>query len=198
MKRLLRCHCALSRPLRSVLYDFIFYHSNLKSFQALFIRLGVNAPFPNPIGHVINNSNTPAILIYSASTSVGLFAIELARIARTPSGQAYRVFATASPKSHTKLLASGVEAAFDYRSPTWPEDVLKASGGISAALDCISEDDTTAKISQTFVQSGGTIAVLRKAAWHQEGIKENVTAIYSAVWSGLGHEIAYNGMSSST
>ncbi|RDB21942.1 hypothetical protein Hypma_011010 [Hypsizygus marmoreus] len=168
---------------------------SLTAAQALFIRLGVNAPFPNPAAVDIDLKTTesPAILVYSASTSVGLFAVQLARIARTPEGKPYRVFATASLKNHAKLLERGVEAVFDYRSPTWPEDVRKASGGISAALDCISEDDSTAKISQTFVESGGTIAVLRKSAWHAEGIKDNVTPIYSAVWSGLGHEVVYNG-----
>ncbi len=167
-----------------------------KISQALFIRLGVNAPFPNPAAvDNLKTTESPAILVYSASTSVGRFAVELARIARTPEGKPYRVFATASLKNHAKLLERGVEAVFDYRSPTWPEDVRKASGGISSALDCISEDDSTAKISQTFVESGGTIAVLRKSAWHAEGIKDNATPIYSAVWSGLGHEVVYNGMS---
>ena len=114
------------------------------------------------------------------------------RITHTPSGKPYRIFVTANPKHHAKLLASGVEAAFDYRSKTWVEEVRKASGGISIAFDCISEGDSTAQISQTFGEPGGTIAVIRKAAWNKNGIKEGVTPIYSAVWSGLGHEIAYN------
>jgi NADPH:quinone reductase-like Zn-dependent oxidoreductase len=130
---------------------------------------------------------------YSASTSVGFFAIELTRASRSPSGKPYRIFATASKKNHPKLLSAGVEAVFDYRSETWPEDVRKASGGISYALDCISEDHSTAKVSQTYVESGGVVAVIRSSAWHKEGIRENVTPIYSAVWSGLGHEIVYNG-----
>lgn len=164
-----------------------------QGYQALFIRLGINAPFSNPVQGETSLAESPAILIYSASTSVGLFATELARVSRTPSGQRYRIFATASKKNHAKLLAAGVEAVFDYRSETWPEDVRRASGGISYALDCISEDDSTAKVSRTYVESGGIIAVIRKAAWHSEGVRENVTPVYSAVWSGLGHEIVYNG-----
>jgi len=87
----------------------------------------------------------------------------------------------------------GVEAVYDYRSPTWPEELRNASGGISYALDCISEDDSTAFISQTFVEDGGKIAVIRKSAWRKEGIRQNVIPLYGAAWSGLGHEIVYNG-----
>ncbi|KAG6873798.1 hypothetical protein C0995_011023 [Termitomyces sp. Mi166 len=166
---------------------------SLTAAQGLFIRLGLHAPFPNPVpseNELVGES--PAILIYSASTSVGLFAIELARIARTPSGKPYRIFATASEKHHQKLLDRGVEAVFDYHSPNWPEKVYKASGGIAGALDCISEDESTSKISETFVESGGRIAVIRSTAWFPYGFKDKVTAIYSAVWSGLGHEIHYN------
>lgn len=137
--------------------------------------------------------DSPTILIYSASTVVGLFAIELLRATCTPSGKHYRIFATANPKHHAKLLANGVEAAFDYRSRTWIEEVRRASGGISLAFDCISEDDSTAQISQTFVESGGTIAVVRNTTWNKDGIREGVTPIFSAVWVGLGHEISYNG-----
>ncbi|KAG5642720.1 hypothetical protein DXG03_002296 [Asterophora parasitica] len=164
----------------------------LTAAQALFIRLGLHAPFPHNSAEA-ELGDSPAILIYSAATSVGLLAVELARVARTASGKPYRIFATASEKHHQRLLDSGVDAVFDYRSPSWPEEVLKASGGISAALDCISEDDSTLKISHTFVESGGTIAVLRKSAWYPDGHKANVSAVYSAVWSGLGHDIYYNG-----
>ena len=115
------------------------------------------------------------------------------RISRTTSGKPYRIFVTANPKHHAKLLASGVEAAFDYRSKTWIEEVRKASGGISIAFDCIAEGDSTAQISQTFVEEGGSIVVARRVAWNKNGIREGVTPIYISVWRGLGHEITFSG-----
>ncbi|EEB95821.1 hypothetical protein MPER_05152, partial [Moniliophthora perniciosa FA553] len=84
-------------------------------------------------------------------------------------------------------------AVYDYRSPDWPERVLAASGGISYAVDCISEDETTAGISQTFRKGGGKIAVLRLQAWNKESVRPDVTPLYGAVWQGLGKEILYNG-----
>jgi len=161
--------------------------------QALFIRLEINAPFASPYQFVETFQHSPSILVYSGATSLGLFAIGLARNLRTRGGHPYRIFATASPKNHNKLLALGVEAVYDYRSPTWPEEVRHASGGISYAVDCISEDDSTALISQTFVKDGGKIAVVRKATWRKEGVRQNVIPVYGAVMSGLGNGILYNG-----
>lgn len=165
---------------------------SLTAAQALFIRLGINAPFPSPFSFPPEAASSPSILIYSAATSIGLYAIELIKLLHSAGRQTYRVFATASPKNHAKLLSLGVEAVFDYRSPTWIDDVRSASGGITYAFDCISEDDTTAHISQTFREGGGVIAVIRKTAWKKDGIRANVTPLYSAAWSGLGHEILYN------
>jgi NADPH:quinone reductase-like Zn-dependent oxidoreductase len=163
----------------------------------LSIRLEINAPFASPFQFIETFQNSPSILVYSGATSVGLFAIGLARNLRTGGGHPYRIFATASPKHHNKLLALGVEAVYDYRSPTWPKELLNASGGISYAVDCLSEDDSTALISQTFVEDGGKIAVVRKSSWRKEGVRQNVIPLYGAAWSGLANEILYNGKTAS-
>ncbi|KAG6815171.1 hypothetical protein H0H87_004430 [Tephrocybe sp. NHM501043] len=167
----------------------------LTAAQMLFITLGLKAPFHNPAKatHELKD-DSPAILIYSASTSVGIFAVELALIARTSEGKPYRIFATASPKHHEKLLKKGVAAVFDYRDPEWPAKVHKESGGIAAALDCIAEGDSTAKISHSFGDAGGPIAAVRGEAWSREGFKEGVTGIYTTVWVGLGHDLFYRGI----
>ncbi|KAG7439034.1 GroES-like protein, partial [Guyanagaster necrorhizus] len=157
---------------------------SLTAAQALFIRLRINAPFPSPFSFPPEATLASSILIYSAATSIGLYAIELIKLLHSAGGQTYRVFATASPRNHAKLLSLGVEAV---------DDVRNVSGGITHAFDCISEDDTTAHISQTFREGGGTIAVVRKAAWNKDGIRADVTPLYGAAWSGLGHEILYNG-----
>jgi len=164
---------------------------SLTAAQALFIRLEIPAPFDSPFKFP-PMTEPPAILVYSAATSLGLFTVELAKALKTPTGKSYRVFATASPKNHERLRALGVDGVFDYRSPTWVEDVRRASGGITHAVDCISEDETTAMISQTFVQTGGKIAVIRKSAWNKEGVRPDVIPLYGAAWVGLGHQIFYN------
>ncbi|CAA7264552.1 unnamed protein product [Cyclocybe aegerita] len=168
---------------------------SLTAAQALFIRLEINSPFPSPFRFDPPKLDTPAILVYSGATSVGLFAISLAKLLHTPAGHPYRIFATVSPRNREKLLDLGVEAAYDYYSSTWPEDLRRASGGISYAIDCISEDESTARISQAFVDGGGKIAVLRQSAWDKQCVREDVLPLYGAVWSGLGHEVFYNTLS---
>ncbi|KAE9394114.1 GroES-like protein [Gymnopus androsaceus JB14] len=157
---------------------------SLTAAQALFIRLELTPPFPSPYEFAPESLEAPTILIYSAATSLGLFTIGLANLLRTPAGNSYRIFATASSKHHFKLLALGVEA--------WPQRVKDASGGIHYVVDCISEDESTALISQTFSNTGGRIAVIRKSAWRKEGIRQDVTPLYGAAWAGLGKEIFYN------
>lgn len=170
---------------------FFIYRGPL--VQALFIRLEINPPFPSPFKFETSKSDSPALLVYSGATSLGLFTISLARLIRTPSDSPFRIFATASPKNHAKLLALGVEAVYDYRSLTWPDEIRKATnGGVDYAVDCISEDTSTARISQAFNDAGGKIAVIRKSAWFKEGVRKDVIPLYGAVCSGLGHEIIYN------
>jgi NADPH:quinone reductase-like Zn-dependent oxidoreductase len=170
----------------------------MKNFhQALFILLEINAPFASPYQFIETFQNSPSILVYSGATSVGLFTIGLARNLRTRGGHPYRIFATASPKNHNKLLALGVEAVYDHRSPTWPEELRKASGGISYAVDCLSEGDSTALISHTFVEDGGKIAVVRTTTWRKEGIRPNVIPLFGAAMSGLNKVVHYNGKAAS-
>lgn len=156
------------------------------------------SPFPNPFNHsLLQHERKPAILIYSGSTSLGLFAVQLAKLINPP----LTVLATASPANHALLLSLGADAVFDYRSPTWAADVKAATAGglgIDYALDCISEDATTGKISQCFVEVNGVaekrIAVIRKVAWDAGLVRKDVVPMYGAAWIGLGHEIIYNGV----
>ncbi|KZP34151.1 GroES-like protein [Athelia psychrophila] len=168
---------------------------SLTAAQALFIRLQLPAPFPGPFHHALpNHARKPALLIYSASTSLGLFAVQLAKLITPP----LTVIATASPANHALLRALGADAVFDYRSPTWAADVRAATAdglGIDYALDCISEDATTGQISQCFVggEAEKRIAVIRKVAWDASLVREDVSPLYGAAWTGLGHAIVYNG-----
>ncbi|TCD64944.1 hypothetical protein EIP91_003402 [Steccherinum ochraceum] len=162
--------------------------------QALFIRLKINAPFASNYTHAPETAESPAILIYSAATSLGLYVLELAKHLRTPAGKPYRIFATASPKNHAKLLKQGVDQIFDYRDPEWPARVKAASGGIKYGLDCISEGDSTAKISQTYVDEGGVITCFRPSDyWNKEVIREGVEGTFSVLYVGLGKEIVFLG-----
>jgi NADPH:quinone reductase-like Zn-dependent oxidoreductase len=121
-----------------------------------------------------------------------MYAVQLAKLARTAAGDRLQVYATASPHNHKLLKGLGADAVVDYRSPNWVEEVVRLSGGISYAFDCLSEGNSTGLISQTFVPEGGRIAVIRSAAYATSLIRDGVCAVYGAAWSGLGVELHYN------
>lgn len=74
------------------------------------------------------------VLISGAGGAVGLILSQLALRA------GWRVWATASPAHHQRLLASGVCAVFDYRDPDWQQQLVAALGPrrLHAAFDTIS------------------------------------------------------------
>ena len=171
----------------------------LTAAQALFDRLRLPPPFDFSESQFKPSEDNakPTLLIYSASTSLGLFTLELARLLRTPSGSPYNIIATASPKHHGKLKALGAHAVYDYNDAAWAEKVkAEWPHGIDYAVDCISEGPTTGTISQLFNTRPNVekrIAVIRAVAWDKEGVRSDVNPMYGAVWEGLGHEIVYNG-----
>jgi len=98
--------------------------------QGLFYRLDIPTPWsgsPAP--------NTP-ILIWAGSTAVGLFTIQLAKLA------GLRIATTASPRNHALLKSLGAEYVLHYDEDGVSEK-LKAwaepHGGFKHAFDTISE-----------------------------------------------------------
>lgn len=114
--------------------------------QALFYRLGLQKPW--------DQASTPAkpILIWAASTSVGLFAVALAKLANPEN----LVIATASPHNFALLRELGANAVFDYRDADVSAKIKKwveskgIEAGIEKAFDCFSEGGKSAAIFLRF------------------------------------------------
>ncbi|KAJ3523701.1 hypothetical protein NMY22_g11327 [Coprinellus aureogranulatus] len=161
---------------------------SLTAAQALYNRLQLPTPFPFSEFQLSKPPTVekPILLIYSASTSLGLYTLELARYLRTPSGNPFTVIATASPRNHEKLKALGADLVYDYNDTAWPDKVKKEyPQGIDYAVDCISEGPTTGVISQLFNNRPDTekrIAVIRAVAWDKASVRSDVKALYGAVW----------------
>lgn len=98
-------------------------------------------------------TDTP-ILIYSASTGAGLYAIQLAKLA------GLTVVATASPQSQEVVKQYGADAVFDYRSPTAVQDIIKAYPNIDRAMDGFSEGNSTQFCIDVIKNNGGKVVTL--------------------------------------
>lgn len=77
------------------------------------------------------------VLVTGGGSATGTYLIQLA-IKR-----GYRVWTTASPRQHNKLLKTGVAGVFDYHDATWQDALLKALDGrrLYAAIDNIGEQN---------------------------------------------------------
>ena len=105
----------------------------------------------------------PQILIWAGSSSVGLDAIHLAKLA------GYPVVTTASPHNHALLKSLGADAMFDYKDPDVSEKIMEwcetegyGRDGISIVLDTISTAGSTMLAAKALGASGGRIITLRE------------------------------------
>jgi NADPH:quinone reductase-like Zn-dependent oxidoreductase len=104
--------------------------------QALLQRMGL----PEPAAPAAAADALP-ILINGGASSVGLYAIQLAKLS------GLRVIATGS---NAELLRSyGADDVVDYKSPDWPEQVRALTGdNLLHAFDCVSEPDTVLPVAR--------------------------------------------------
>jgi NADPH:quinone reductase-like Zn-dependent oxidoreductase len=169
----------------------------LTAAQGLFYRLGIPLPpdFPTPsitpAAPAPLPIENPTVLVYAGSTSLGMYALQLARRA-LPTAQ---IIAVASPKHAAFLRAApyGADAVVDYRNDAWPEEVRAlAPHGVHYALDCISEGATVERVHATLGEEA-RLAVFRSPAGGGFPPDLRVPPVYGAVWEGLGHDVGYNG-----
>ena len=174
----------------------------LTAAQCLYYRLGLSAPFSYEGSRKTNTSSQHhlTVFIYSASTSVGLYAAQLIRLSSKVSNTPIRMFGAASPSHHPMLSSSPYEfaALVNYRDPDWPAQIhsLTSGQGVDFALDCISEGSSVAQVASVLAPRG-KMAVVRSRegkAWEVEEGTLPSEPLYGAVWEGLGEETEYQNM----
>ncbi|MCJ1312101.1 hypothetical protein MMC25_005775 [Agyrium rufum] len=180
----------------------------LTAAQALFYRMGLQAPFSWQGEFPADTSQKEPRLapekmlqffIYGASTSVGMYAAQLVRRFAEHTGREFRLLGAASPK-HFGMLKSEpycYTELVNYRDSDWPSHIKSLTGGVGIdyAYDCISEGSTVSNTAGTLA-AGGKIAVVRSRegqAWTAEYLPTEPS--YGAVWEGLGEDVQYQGMS---
>ncbi|KAL1845453.1 hypothetical protein Daus18300_014531 [Diaporthe australafricana] len=95
-----------------------------------------------------------AVFIYAGATSAGLYHIQIAKAA------GYTVVTTASRRSFDLVKKYGADAVFDYKSPTVAADIIKEYPGITKAVDCFSEGNSTSICAKVLKPSGGKVVTL--------------------------------------
>ncbi|KAF4987653.1 hypothetical protein FGRMN_10244 [Fusarium graminum] len=109
--------------------------------QALYLYLGFPESSETHMGREY-------FLVYGASTSVGLYAVQLGKLSN------FRVIAVASSKNHDLLNSLGAEITVDYHDSDWIDQVKKITRGqLKYALDNIAEGGTLEKVVATLTHS---------------------------------------------
>jgi NADPH:quinone reductase-like Zn-dependent oxidoreductase len=170
----------------------------LTAAQAIYGRLGLPSPFlTNPSTQPRNDYEITNVFIYGSSTSVGLYAAKLVRIAGEASGRPVRLIGAASSSKHEILRSKpySYDVLVDYRDPGWVKKVKDATNGkgIDLALDCISENKTVYNTHDTLAPSAKFAVIRGPVGGEYDPGLLKVEPAYGAVWEGLGVEVGYNG-----
>ncbi|KAF8579071.1 GroES-like protein [Ramaria rubella] len=153
--------------------------------QALHLRLKL------PVTTGSSNNDPIIIAINGASSSVGQYSVQLAKLAGC------KVIGTTSNANLEFVNSLGADITVDYRSPLYSVNLSRAATSFSPAsltmgLDCIAEGPTTKALTDAFAPTGGRCIVLRSSAWKVPQLRSDIQFVYTAVWSMLGVEIIYN------
>jgi NADPH:quinone reductase-like Zn-dependent oxidoreductase len=184
----------------------------LTAAQGIWYRMGLATPFPydreavlkeNPEWQQRTTNNldeleTINVLVYSASTSVGLYAAQMARLGAKASGKKIKLFGTASKARWDFLKAEpyAYDYLVDYRDKDWAQQIKQHSGdvGIHYAYDGLSEGESVTLVASTLARNG-KMAIVRSregGAWKADNLP--IEPVYGAVWEGLGEEVQYQGL----
>ncbi|SCV47010.1 related to toxD gene [Fusarium fujikuroi] len=169
----------------------------LTAAQALFGRLGLPSPFSlAPQATSGGDTKITNLFIYGSSTSVALYAAQLARIAARVSGTSIHLIGAASSSKHEMLRNEpySYNVLVDYRDGDWFQKVKDATNGngVDLALDCISEGQTVYNTHETLAPSAKFAVIRGPVGGQYDPALLTVKPTYGAVWEGLGVEVGYN------
>jgi len=122
------------------------------------------------------------ILIWAASTNVGIHSIQLSKILAPKRP----IYATASATHHEFLRSIGADDVYDYHDSSVEATIFAATkGSIMSAIDCISEGDSTKRVADCMsiseTEKGKIVRMLPP-----RGVPTNVTADWILSYTVLG------------
>ncbi|KAK5559138.1 hypothetical protein LTR46_003327 [Exophiala xenobiotica] len=121
---------------------------------------------PHSIGMDRSKSNKNQLLIWGGSSSVGQYAIQIAK---------HFGFQFATTCKNTKVVeALGAKHIFDYSSPTVIEDVKRVMPNLTYVLDCIGSETSSAQASHAVCESGGALCTIQPGRAYTENVVARV------------------------
>ncbi|KAI5465598.1 zinc-binding dehydrogenase family oxidoreductase [Mariannaea sp. PMI_226] len=123
-----------------------------------------------------SRSNTN-ILIWGGSSSVGLYAIQIAAL------YGFEIATTCSPRHFGLVEALGAAYAFDYRDPDVSQKIATVMPGIRYVFDTIGNDTSSVLGSRAIDDNGGTLCTVRPGKAFTENVAKHVKVTDVLVWT---------------
>ncbi|KAF4417825.1 Zn-dependent oxidoreductase [Fusarium acutatum] len=128
-------------------------------FHTATTDLKLELPWPVPEGYTPKQANDP-ILIWGASSSVGIYAVQVFR-----HWGFKNIIAVASEKQHAYLRSIGATETFDYRKQDVVDKILqfisnRTEPKLPYIIDCIGSLEGTLKPLSKIAQRGSIVAVM--------------------------------------
>lgn len=129
-------------------------------------------------GEVANNQ----YLIYGASSSVGLFAIQLAK------AYGYKTIAVCSPHNFSLVKSYGADEVVDYKDPSACSARIKeiSGGGVDIGLDTISEGKSYEIAVNAFKEGGGRLNAILWPTEEDKKIRPDVEIVSTLMYTLFG------------
>lgn len=128
---------------------------------------------------------SPQLLIWSGNTSVGQFAIQIAK------HYGIEFATTCSSKEVAEKL--GAKHIFDYRSPTVIEDIIAVLPNITHVLDCVGTETSSLVASQAITDRGGVLCTVQPGKRYTDGLKTGVRATDVLVFTSFSDVVKVGG-----
>ncbi|KAE9371146.1 zinc-binding dehydrogenase family oxidoreductase [Stipitochalara longipes BDJ] len=121
--------------------------------------------------------NATPILVWGGSSSVGHYAIQLARIYSIP------VVTVCSSKHFDLCKKLGATHVFDYHDADVAQKIKSAVPNIQHVFDCIGNESSSATASQAVSEKGGALCTVRPGKVFTEKVESRVKVTDVLVWT---------------
>ncbi|CAG7933021.1 unnamed protein product [Penicillium olsonii] len=125
----------------------------------------------------IDRSKAGSVLIWGGSSSVGLYAIQLASIF------GLTVITTCSPRNAGLVRSYGAQHVFDYNDPDVVGNITNAAPNLQHVFDTIGDKTSSAISSRVFGDRQGHLCTVRPGKANTEQVTANTHVTDVLVWT---------------
>ncbi|KZL87228.1 zinc-binding oxidoreductase [Colletotrichum incanum] len=118
-----------------------------------------------------------SVLIWGGSSSVGLYAIQIAAI------HGFNVITTCSPRHFDLVKSLGAEHAFNYHNDDVVDCIKKAVPGLEYVFDTIGGKTSSAQASRAIDESGGNLCTVRPGKANTQDVTKQTKVTDVLVWT---------------